>query len=150
MRLWHKDLIEVLPNQQLKSQWRELLAIKRKIDKCFTPNHLLVNYVLDIRIEDWILYSQSVYNEMKFRGYKVDPKVYEEIRKIKISGTSTLSHYHTAEYLKICYYNLLEKYIRGGFPQTEWKKVNTKYHNLQLKGELHKWTRKTNLLKTLN
>ncbi|PBE36349.1 hypothetical protein BGU20_18325 [Clostridioides difficile] len=33
MRLWHKDLIDVLPKNQLVSQWRELLAIKGSIDK---------------------------------------------------------------------------------------------------------------------
>lgn len=30
MRLWHKDLIEVLPRQQLLGQWRECCAIAKK------------------------------------------------------------------------------------------------------------------------
>ncbi|PBH86861.1 pyrimidine dimer DNA glycosylase/endonuclease V, partial [Clostridioides difficile] len=40
MRLWHKDLIDVLPKNQLVSQWRELLAIKGSIDKTGYYTHL--------------------------------------------------------------------------------------------------------------
>lgn len=28
------------------------------------------------------------------------------------------------EYLLICYYNLYEKYIRGGISQQDWDKIN--------------------------
>jgi uncharacterized protein (TIGR02328 family) len=31
MRLWHKDLISVLPRQQLLGQWRECCLIARNI-----------------------------------------------------------------------------------------------------------------------
>ena len=33
MRLWHYDLISVLPNKMLVSQWRECIAIKRQWEK---------------------------------------------------------------------------------------------------------------------
>ena len=33
MRLWHVDLIEVLPRKQLLSQWRECCCIARRVDK---------------------------------------------------------------------------------------------------------------------
>ena len=45
MRLWHKDLIPVLPRQQLLSQWREVCGIARDINAEGTHNHLLVNRV---------------------------------------------------------------------------------------------------------
>ena len=47
MRLWHKDLIDVLPNGQLLGQWRECCAIARNIKAKGTPNHLLVNKIMD-------------------------------------------------------------------------------------------------------
>ena len=53
MRLWHKDLIDVLPNQQLVAQWRELSAIAGAIQKHGTPNHLLVNFVYYPTSEIW-------------------------------------------------------------------------------------------------
>ena len=43
MRLWHIDLISVLPREQLVAQWRELSAIAGAIQKKGTPNHILVN-----------------------------------------------------------------------------------------------------------
>ena len=39
MRLWHKDLISVLPRQQLLGQWRECCLIARNIAEKNTPNH---------------------------------------------------------------------------------------------------------------
>ena len=50
MRLWHKDLIPVLPRQQLLSQWRECCCIARNIVENGTPNHILVNKILDYPI----------------------------------------------------------------------------------------------------
>ena len=47
MRLWHKDLIAFLPRKQLLGQWRECCAIARNIAVNGTPNHVLVNKVLD-------------------------------------------------------------------------------------------------------
>ena len=46
MRLWHKDLISVLPREQLVAQWRELSAIAGNIQIKNTPNHILVNKVI--------------------------------------------------------------------------------------------------------
>ena len=47
MRLWHKDLIGVLPQKQLVSQWRECCAIVRNIAVNGSPNHIPVNKVMD-------------------------------------------------------------------------------------------------------
>ena len=42
MRLWHKDLIEVLSRQQLLGQWRELNSIFKLQNR-----HILINFVYD-------------------------------------------------------------------------------------------------------
>ena len=47
MRLWHVDLIDVLPRKQLLSQWRECCAIAKSIADKGTPNHILVNKITD-------------------------------------------------------------------------------------------------------
>ena len=44
MRLWHYKLIEVLPQQMLVSQWREVIAIKRQWERDIL-RHRLVSYV---------------------------------------------------------------------------------------------------------
>lgn len=126
MRLWHINIIKALPRQQLLSQWRELLAIKRTIDKQGTPNHILVNYVTNITLIDWQSYCISVYNEMIQRGYKVSRTVYNELLGAKISGRDNLLKYHNSFYLQVCFYNLTEKYICGGITQQEYE-ILTEY-----------------------
>ena len=44
MRLWHKDLIAVLPNNQLRGQWRECCLIAKGLHDN-NLNHILVNKV---------------------------------------------------------------------------------------------------------
>ena len=60
MRLWHTDLIKVLPREQLVAQWRELSAIAGAIQKNGTPNHILVNFVLEYPWDDFISYAYYV------------------------------------------------------------------------------------------
>ena len=47
MRCWHKDLISVLPKQQLLGQWRECCLIAKNIAEQGTPNHILVNRIFN-------------------------------------------------------------------------------------------------------
>ena len=101
MRLWHKDLIDVLPKNQLVSQWRELLAIKGSIDKKGTPNHLLVNKVLN--------YSIDISNEHS------------------LNLENLYDDWHNKMYLKQCLYNLEEKATCGGIPINEWNILLCKY-----------------------
>jgi len=72
MRLWHKDLISVLPDKQLLGQWRECCAIASNIANKGTPNHLLVNKIMDYPIEHFRYYGFTVYIEMCNRGFKCD------------------------------------------------------------------------------
>ena len=75
MRLWHKDLIGVLPRQQLLGQWRECCAIAKNIYLNNTPNHILVNKIMNYPIEHFERYSELVQKEMKNRGFKISDRV---------------------------------------------------------------------------
>ena len=130
MRLWHKDLIEVLPRQQLLGQWRELNSIFKLQNR-----HILINFVYDEgTTEELCVYSKMVINEMRKRNYKVNldnfncyfaeqgitpmlARVENEVYQEKMND----------EYLKICYYNLLEKYRCGGISQEEWQNIEDKF-----------------------
>ena len=46
MRLWHKDLIPVLPRQQLLGQWRECCLIAKSISEKGTPNTYIASTIL--------------------------------------------------------------------------------------------------------
>ena len=63
MRVWHTDLIKVLPREQLVAQWRELSSIAGAIQKNGTPNHILVNFVLEYNYDHFI--SPAAHNKHK-------------------------------------------------------------------------------------
>lgn len=152
MRLWHKDLLPYLDDFHIVAQYRELLAIKRAIDKNGTPNHRLVNKVLDYSLLDFKVYTIKVKEEMVKRNIKYIKSKFEEVMSwecdkfgIVISNSNyedTHSMYykwHNNRYLIQCYYNLEEKYDCGIVSEKAWKNIKKfmreNYVNLLLKQE---------------
>ena len=136
MRLWHKDLISVLPREQLTGAWRECSAIAGAILKNGTPNHVLVNKVLDYPISHFISYSKLIRAEMTRRGYRTMQSVEDKIvslypNYLLVDKDKLYSPWHNDRYLMQCYYNLQEKYDCGGIPQEDWDKIEKKMHQLE-------------------
>ena len=134
MRLWHTDLIPVLPREQLVAQWRELSAIAGTIQKNGTPNHILVNFVLDYDYNHFISYAADVKEEMTSRGYRTMPAVWNKITSLKPDWTrlphsAIYKEKMTNTYLDICYYNLLEKHLCGGISNKDFEKILNVYQN---------------------
>lgn len=132
MRLWHKDLIPVLPRQQLLGQWRECCLIAKNIAEHGTPNHILVNKIMDYPIYHFIFYSGLVHDEMIKRNYKCDWETFrkhlsgwtwENVLK-NITYFDLFAYWHNKRYLDQCYYNLEEKYDCGGISDDEWDILN--------------------------
>ena len=129
MRLWHKDLIPVLPRQQLLSQWRECCCIAKNISEKNTPNHILVNKIMDYPIEHFVIYSRCVMQGMTFRGYKVNGDAFDKYglnpspKSDGLLYTELFKDWHNDRYLKQCYYNLQEKYDCGGILDNEWQQI---------------------------
>lgn len=124
MRLWHYELIPVLPNKMLVSQWRELIAIKRQWEKG-TLKHRLVSYVMDYNRNYFQTYVNIVIDELYNRNIKFQQKYYDEIYEFCTKDYIDINYYpeHNASYLRQCYYNLQEKYDRGIISEEEWNKI---------------------------
>ena len=69
MRLWHQDLINKLPRQQLLGQHRECCALR---GAGWGRNHSVVNYVFTHIPERLVAYHYLIMDEMKNRGYNPD------------------------------------------------------------------------------
>lgn len=129
MRLWHKDLIPYLPRQQLLEQWRECCAIAKSISETGTPNHILVNKIMDYPLEHFYNYCVLVCIEMEHRGYLCDfsrlDRYFERtsVSQDFISKDEIFTGWHNSRYLAQCFYNLQEKYDCGGIPEEEWKEI---------------------------
>lgn len=134
MRLWHYELIRALPDAQLLSQWRELCAIASRINKLGYPNHLLVNKVMDYSYKEFLQYSERVVEEMHYRGYKINMKVYDTLyqnilnnknkfKDVKESVCGQYKGWHNNRYYWQCYFNLQEKYDCHGISKREWQRI---------------------------
>lgn len=143
MRLWHKSMIEFLPDMQLKGQWRECCLIAAQIKENGTPNHLLVNKAMEYHADHFHSYSVSVWAEMKKRGFKMSVKSCWNIAKVDggIIATSTIfDGWHNKEYLRVCMANLYEKHFFGvgnsKITDKEWQTLCEGYK--QITGEEYK------------
>ena len=131
MRLWHVSLIPVLPREQLVAQWRELSAIAGSIKEKETPNHILVNFVMDYPMNHFISYAYYVREEMNKRGYRTMDSVWKKITSLVDNNDYNILPINevypnkmNVEYLLICYYNIYEKHLCGGINKEEFSKID--------------------------
>lgn len=124
-------MIKVLPREQLVSQWRECSAIAGNILTKGTPNHLLVNRIMDFPLQHFISYSYYVRKEMTKRGYRTLDKVWNKICNVTLELDKNIiplheifPQWHNDIYLKICYFNLKEKWMCGGIKEEDWNKID--------------------------
>ena len=145
MRLWHKDLIPYLPRKQLIAQWRECCCICKNIADNGTPNHILVNKIMNHHPFHFSTYSSLVATEMKNRGYNVSQKTVnnfihnffkgfsKDIHGLCISTNTNIPFdelfegWHNKRYLRECLFNLEEKATCNGIPKDEWKIIYDKF-----------------------
>lgn len=130
MRIWHKNLLPILPRMQLVGQWRECSLIARGIAMNGSPNHILVNKVIDYPLEHFATYCYLVGWYLSKNGYI--PSVYTEEKISEWLGLSIVPYvdtdilfdgWHNDRYLYQCISNLEEKYDCGGISVKEWKPI---------------------------
>ena len=137
MRLWHYKLIDVLPRQQLLGQWREINLIWKEIQTDGMIHHIIVDYINNESLYEFVSYATMVYEEMLKRKYKVNENLMYEISKgfnksiiNKHICMGPYKNYHDNRYLRQCYYNLQEKFDRGGIDLDEWWILQNKVYSL--------------------
>jgi uncharacterized protein (TIGR02328 family) len=136
MRLWHRGLIKYLPDNQLKVQWRECALIAYSIKKDGTPNHLLVNRIMEYPIDDLLTYCLMVAMEMERRDFRITE---ESRNRISALGTyryveQPFAGWHNYQYLRVCLANLYEKAIiargKSRITADEWQRLCDGYKNI--------------------
>lgn len=134
MRLWHYRLLPYLPRLQLISQWRECCCIAKSIAEKGTPNHILVNKIMDYPIDHFVEYCCNVCLEMEYRGYKCDSSRFYKyfatkdiVVPLRIDGERIFPDWHNDIYLRENLYNLEEKFRAGGIPADEWQIIYDRF-----------------------
>ena len=117
------------------SQLRECVAISKSIYEKGTPNHILVNKIMDYDLSEFRIYCNMVIYEMICnRSYTVSTKTIKKLQDyidFEIDSTvienKIFENWHNNRYLRQCLYNLQEKYDCGGISDEEWKIIEDKF-----------------------
>lgn len=83
MRLWHQDLISLLPRQQLLGQHRECCALR---GNGWGKKHSVVDYVFENSYFQLFKYHKLIMEEMVARGYNVNKIWHDSSYRGKVIG----------------------------------------------------------------
>lgn len=108
MRLWHQELIEKLPNNQLSGQHRECCALR---GNGWGRKHKTVDYVF--KHSPYMLYEYHllIMREMRKRGRKVDKLWYNPLYRGRFSRWHTYEELNYEQHGEIIYKEHNEKYL---------------------------------------
>ena len=119
MRLWHEQIIHLLPKNQLLGQHRECCALR---GNGWNKKHKTVDYVFTYSPYNLFIYHSKIMDEMEKRGYRVSTEWRDKnYRGQKAESYSNLGETnistpiykeHNNEYLLECIENLEEKGIK--------------------------------------
>ena len=119
MRLWHEQIIHLLPKNQLLGQHRECCALR---GKGWNKKHKTVDYVFTYSPYNLFIYHSKIMDEMEKRGYRVSrewrdknyrgqkAESYSNLEETSIS--TPIYKEHNSEYLAECIENLATKGIK--------------------------------------
>ena len=119
MRLWHEQIIHLLPKNQLLGQHRECCALR---GNGWNKKHKTVDYVFIYSPYNLYIYHSKIMDEMEKRGYRVSiewrdknyrgqkAESYSNLEETNIS--SPIYKEHNNEYLLECIENLAGKGIK--------------------------------------
>ena len=119
MRLWHEQIIHLLPKNQLLGQHRECCALR---GNGWNKKHKTVDYVFAYSPYNLFIYHSKIMDEMEKRGYTVSrewrdknyrgqkAESYSNLEEINIS--TPIYKEHNDEYLLECIENLEGKGIK--------------------------------------
>ena len=117
------------------SQLRECVAISKSIYEKGTPNHILVNKIMDYDLSEFRIYCNMVIYEMICnRSYTVSTKTIKKLQDyidFEIDSTvienKIFENWHNNRYLRQCLFNLQEKADCNGITIDEWQRIKDKF-----------------------
>ena len=119
MRLWHEQIIHLLPKNQLLGQHRECYALR---GNGWNKKHKTVDYVFTYSPYNLFIYHSKIMDEMEKRGYTVSTEwrdknyrgqkaeSYSNLEETNIS--TPIYKEHNSDYLLECIENLAGKGIK--------------------------------------
>lgn len=139
MKVWHKDLISVLPRKELILQWRNCCAIAKEITETGTVKGQ-AKEVCGYSLGHLRAYAMVVANECGKRGYKIRPECFwryfpgmtQILLVIPDHRERIFPKWHNDMYLLECLGELYGKRRHGTIAKQDWERIEEKFI---LKGE---------------
>ena len=123
MRLWHVDILDLLPDLQLLAQKREVDLIWKDIKQGRKTNHILINYIWEYedftdRVKSYYILLEKAFDK---RGFKFKNNCFE-YGKAYIIYENPFPMQHNDRYLLQNFLNLQEKFDRHqkGFTREQY------------------------------
>lgn len=148
MRLWHYKLLPYLPQLQFQGQLRELVSIMHDWRDKGITNHILINKVTEYDKSELVAYFILYADEYKKRYNKpIDSHYVDEFMQFSDSQVAInkfrainqnqyylFNGWHDDGYLKVCMWNLYEKYHYGRgktkLTNEDWIKLQSGYQEI--------------------
>jgi uncharacterized protein (TIGR02328 family) len=95
MRLWHEDLITLLPKKQIGGQWSEIIGM---LGKGWGKKHRVVDHVFTHTKYDLLLFAHYIYREGRKRGFNFNYSLLGKALSRSNTGTAA----ERREMLSVC------------------------------------------------
>lgn len=143
LRIWHKDLISVLPDYQLIDQWFACYIISFLLKSGDLPDHMFIQKINNFTINHFYTFSKNVYDELIKRKYITDFESFRVLENnlkeysgkeefIEINFSSLFKEWHNKRYLKQCIYHLEELFDCNIIEVKDWLKIVNHIKNLNI------------------
>ena len=136
-RLWHKDMISVLPNNMVLDLWKDIRTLQKSMQRHHRIDYVNSRRLLEYKPSHFLAYTILVTKELSRRGIKPKQKSLDDfIDWIKstgafdtpVSDNLLLIHWHNDRYLKQCYYACQELYDCGVLTQEQLSPIRELAH----------------------
>lgn len=131
MRLWHKDLIAVLPRDLLVRQWRDCIYTAENIYLKSVPDYILTNIVVNYPASHLNRYARTVYDLTQQYGFRCDWEDYTRWvfnANYDVPIDEIFDGWMNERYLTQCFYRLQERYDRGVITEEDWERIEKVYY----------------------
>lgn len=137
MKIWHKDLIDILPRKQLILQWRNCCAIAKEIQETGTVKGQ-AKEVINYPLSHFRAYAMLVANECGRRGYKMKLssfwKYFPDMTPIPLviptHEERIFPKWHSNIYLMECLGELIGKRRHGTISEDDWIPFEIRYGSI--------------------
>lgn len=125
MRVWHKQLLMVLPKKLLLQQWKDVKAIYRGKVDAYTAR------IFESSVSEFTQYCEVLYGILSVRDWLSDNKgeqFMEDLHSWVCLDFKGYGDWQDDRYLRQCLYILQEMYDVGEIEEGEWKLIEYRFY----------------------